>query len=227
MSLFRCNYTPRHISFGHLFFYVVRTPAPEYTLRSPISLSRIPLKAPTQHECEAAETLLSLFSPGLESLLLPNESYSMDVEVQAPTPNDLGISATPLSPLPLSQDIPFNSSGCDDYSQNEQDIEMGSMSRVFGRSAPRKSTRCWWHWKTFVKHAFPSWISSLPFSAEIPLNSTLIGSLSYVTVNEYDLEESQRLPNLRCLLKSNCESSEASRRASAHIQSPESDQRSP
>ena len=49
----------------------------------------------------------------------------MDVDVQAPTPNDLGISAAPLSPLPLSQDIPFNSSGCDDYSQNEQDIEMG------------------------------------------------------------------------------------------------------
>ena len=125
MSLFRCNSTPRHISFGHLFFYVVRTPAPEYTLCSPISLSRIPLKAPTQHECEAAKTLLSLFSPRLESLLLPNESYSMDVEVQAPTPNDLGISAAPLSPLPLSQDISFNSSGCDDYSQNEQDIEMG------------------------------------------------------------------------------------------------------
>ena len=164
---------------------MVRTPAPEYTLCSPISLSRIPLKAPTQHECEAAETLLSLFSPRLESLLLPNESYSMDVEVQAPTPNDLGISAAPLSPFPSLKTSLSTHLAATTTAKMNKILRWGSMSRVFGRSAPRKSTRCWWHWKTFVKHTFPSWISSLPFSAEIPLNSTLIGSLSYVTVNEY------------------------------------------
>ena len=128
MSLFHCNYTPRHTSFEQLFLYVVRTPAPEYNLRSPISLSRIPLKAPTQHESEAAEALLSLFSSRLESLVQPNESYNMDVmsEVQAPTPNDLGISAAPLSPLPLSQDKFSNASGCDDYGPIEQDIDTGA-----------------------------------------------------------------------------------------------------
>jgi hypothetical protein len=79
MSLFHRNYTPRHISFGQLFLYVVRTPAPEYTLCSPISLSQIPLKAHTQHKYEAAEALLSLFSSRFESLVQPNESYNMDV----------------------------------------------------------------------------------------------------------------------------------------------------
>ena len=75
MSLFHCNYTPRHILFEQLFLYVVRTPALEYTLCSPISLSQIPLKAPTQHESEAAKALLSLFSSHLENLIQPNESY--------------------------------------------------------------------------------------------------------------------------------------------------------
>ena len=182
----RCNHTPRHISFGHLFFYVVRTPAPEYTLRSPISLSQIPLKAPTAHECEAAEILLSLFFPRLESLLLPNESYSMDVEVQATTPNNLSISAAPLSPLPLSQDTPFNSSGCNDYSQNEQDIEMGVHVPHIWKECTSKVNMMLVALENLHKACISIMdLSSLPFSVEIPLNSTLIGLLSFVTVNEY------------------------------------------
>lgn len=109
MSLFHCNYTLRHILFQQLFLYMVRTPAPKYTLHSPISPSQIPPKAPTQHESEAAKALLTLFSSHLKSLVQSSESYNMDVnvrlEVQGPMPNDLSISATPLFPLPISQDI--------------------------------------------------------------------------------------------------------------------------
>ena len=68
-------------------FCVIRTPAQQFTLGSPISLTQIPLKARTLDEYEAAEILLSLFSTQLKTLHLPFEDHSMDVdpEIQAPS----------------------------------------------------------------------------------------------------------------------------------------------
>jgi hypothetical protein len=62
-------------------------------LGSPFLLSRIPLKAPTLDESEAAETLLSLFSIRLQipvpasALRRHIEDYNMhiDYKIQAPT----------------------------------------------------------------------------------------------------------------------------------------------
>jgi hypothetical protein len=102
---------------------VNRTPAQPYTLRSPISLSRVPLKCPTLHESEAAVALLSLFSPRLGTLDLPNDDYTMNVgsEVQALTPNDLGVATASLSLM--SQDDFLGSSGCAEYDQLEPDVD--------------------------------------------------------------------------------------------------------
>jgi hypothetical protein len=85
----------RNYTTSSYLFRVNRTPAQQYTLRSPISLPRVPLKCPTLYESEAAEALLSLFSPRLGTLDLPDYDYTMDVnsEIQVLTPSDLGVAA--------------------------------------------------------------------------------------------------------------------------------------
>lgn len=96
---------------------MIRTPAQQFTLGSPISLSQIPLKTRTLDEYEAAETLLSLFSTPLKGLLLPFEDHNMDsdvnMEIPAPSLDGLEVSTVPdasLSSLfPLGDDLPSTS----------------------------------------------------------------------------------------------------------------------
>ena len=87
--------------------------AQEFTLGSPISFSQNPLKARTQDEYEAAESLLSLFSTPLKSLHLPFEDHNMDVDRAPSLLADLDVSTvpdTPLSPLfPLGYDCSSSS----------------------------------------------------------------------------------------------------------------------
>ena len=105
----------RLTSYSYLF-HVNRTPAHQYTLRSPISLSRVPLKCPTSptvYESEAAEALLSLFSPRLGTLGLPLDddcTMAVDSEIQDLTlVNGLGVATASLSLMP--QDDFLASSG--------------------------------------------------------------------------------------------------------------------
>ena len=87
-------------------FRAIRTPLAltaqqQYNLGSPISFFRIPPKAPTMDESEAAETLLSLFSVRHESPALEIEDYDMDIdlEIQAPTPAHLSVTTAPDTPI--------------------------------------------------------------------------------------------------------------------------------
>ena len=114
------------------YLWVIRT-AQQYTLGSPISLSRMPLKAPSLDESEAAETLLSLFSVRLESPVMQFEDYIMDIdsEIQPPTLSVTTAPATPLLPLLISGDSRSSGLLIEDYNMNI-DTEIQAPNTVGG-----------------------------------------------------------------------------------------------
>ena len=108
---------------------MIRTPAAfqEYPLGSPISLSRIPLKAPTPHESEAAEALLGLFSSRIK-IFEPTEDHNMDTVDSDSALTNLSISTAPdipfSPPFTPGDDLPRPSGYADHafYDQTEPEI---------------------------------------------------------------------------------------------------------